>query len=545
MSKQIVFNQDAKTKLLKGVIKLSDAVTCTLGPNGRNVIIDNAGENPVSTKDGVTVARSIELENPIENIGAQLLKQAAIKTADLAGDGTTTTTLLASTMIADGFNAIKAGSNAVEVKRGIEQATKEVIDQIKKSSKDITSDEQIKQVAVISANGDEEIGALISEAMQAVGVDGVVTVEESRIGETSLEIVEGIQIDKGYKSLYFVTNNDTMTATLNNPKILLYNGRLTQVKELLPLLNSLSQSNDELLVIAEDIDGEALSTLLVNKMRGILKAAVVKAPDFGDRRLHILEDIATVTGGQVISPEKGMKLEKFNSDWLGSARLVTVAKETTTIVDGKGNVEEIEQRIDDLKQQIDNAKSMFEREKLQERLGKLSGGVAVINIGAPTEVEMREKKDRVDDALHATKAALQEGILPGGGVALIHAREVLANRKYNNVDLDLGRDIVYRACTAPFLKILSNAGYENLESFSIVNRLANVESDYGYNLKTKIITDLVEEGIIDPTKVTRLALENAVSVAGTILITESIIYNKPEEKKDQQQPDMGNMGMYE
>ena len=541
MSKQIVFNQDAKTKLLKGVIKLSDAVTCTLGPNGRNVIIDNEGDNPVSTKDGVTVARSIELENPIENIGAQLLKQAAIKTADLAGDGTTTTTLLASTMIAEGFNAIKAGSNAVEVKRGIEQATKEVIDQIKKISKDITSDEQIKQVAVISANGDEEIGALISEAMQAVGVDGVVTVEESRIGETSLEIVEGIQIDKGYKSLYFVTNNDTMTATLNNPKILLYNGRLTQVKELLPLLNSLSQSNDELLVIAEDIDGEALSTLLVNKMRGILKNAVVKAPDFGDRRLHILEDIATVTGGQVVSPEKGMKLDKFNSDWLGSARLVTVAKETTTIVDGKGNVEEIEQRIDDLKQQIDNAKSMFEREKLQERLGKLSGGVAVINIGAPTEVEMREKKDRVDDALHATKAALQEGILPGGGVALIHARQVLANKKYDNVDLDLGRDIVYKACTAPFLKILSNAGYENLESFSIVNRLATVESDYGYNLKTKIITDLVEEGIIDPTKVTRLALENAVSVAGTILITESIVYNKPEEKKAQQ-PDMG---MYE
>jgi chaperonin GroEL len=542
MSKQIVFNQDAKTKLLKGVIKLSDAVTCTLGPNGRNVIIDNAGENPVSTKDGVTVARSIELENPIENIGAQLLKQAAIKTADLAGDGTTTTTLLASTMIADGFNAIKAGSNAVEVKRGIEQATKEVITKIKEISKDITSDEQIKQVAVISANGDEEIGSLISEAMKAVGVDGVVTVEESRIGETSLEIVEGIQIDKGYKSLYFVTNNDTMTATLNNPKILLYNGRLTQVKELLPLLNSLSQSNDELLVIAEDIDGEALSTLLVNKMRGILKAAVVKAPDFGDRRLHILEDIATVTGGQVISPEKGMKLEKFNSDWLGSARLVTVAKETTTIVDGKGEVEQIETRIDDLKHQIDNAKSMFEREKLQERLGKLSGGVAVINIGAPTEVEMREKKDRVDDALHATKAALQEGILPGGGVALVHARQVLADRKYENVDLDLGRDIVYRACTAPFLKILSNAGYENLESFGIVNRLSDVTSEHGYNLKTKTINNLVNDGIIDPTKVTRLALENAVSVAGTILITESIVYNKPEDKKSEQPIDTG---MYE
>ena len=541
MSKQIVFNQDAKTKLLKGIVKLSDAVTCTLGPNGRNVIIDNEGDNPVSTKDGVTVARSIELENPIENIGAQILKQAAIKTADLAGDGTTTTTLLASTMIAEGFNAIKAGSNAVEVKRGIEQATKDVVAEIKRVSKDITSDEQIKQVAVISANGDEEIGSLISEAMKAVGVDGVVTVEESRIGETSLEIVEGIQIDKGYKSLYFVTNNDTMTATLNNPKILLYNGRLTQVKELLPLLNSLSQSNDELLVIAEDIDGEALSTLLVNKMRGILKAAVVKAPDFGDRRLHILEDIATVTGGQVVSPEKGMKLDKFNSDWLGSARLVTVAKETTTIVDGKGEVDQIEQRIDDLKQQIDNAKSMFEREKLQERLGKLSGGVAVINIGAPTEVEMREKKDRVDDALHATKAALQEGIVAGGGAALLHARKKL-DTEYETTDLELGRQIVRKACLAPFTKILSNAGYEEVDTWRWIDSINRLNPKTGYNLKTKELVDMIEVGIIDPTKVTRLALENAVSVAGTILITESIVYNKPEDKKSDQPVDMG---MYE
>ena len=541
MSKQIVFNQDAKTKLLKGVIKLSDAVTCTLGPNGRNVIIDNAGENPISTKDGVTVARSIELENPIENIGAQLLKQAAIKTADLAGDGTTTTTLLASTMIADGFNAIKAGSNAVEVKRGIEQATKEVIAKIKEISKDITSDEQIKQVAVISANGDEEIGSLISEAMKAVGVDGVVTVEESRIGETSLEIVEGIQIDKGYKSLYFVTNNDTMTATLNNPKILLYNGRLTQVKELLPLLNSLSQSNDELLVIAEDIDGEALSTLLVNKMRGILKAAVVKAPDFGDRRLHILEDIATVTGGTVVSPEKGMKLDKFNSDWLGSARLVTVAKETTTIVDGKGEVDQIEKRIDDLKFQIDNAKSMFEREKLQERLGKLSGGVAIINIGAPTEVEMREKKDRVDDALHATKAALQEGIVAGGGAALLHARKKL-DTEYETTDLELGRQIVRKACLAPFTKILTNAGYEEVDTWRWIDSINRLNPKTGYDLKAKELVDMIEVGIIDPTKVTRLALENAVSVAGTILITESIVYNKPEDKKSDQPVDMN---MYE
>jgi chaperonin GroEL len=541
MSKQIVFNQDAKTKLLKGIVKLSDAVTCTLGPNGRNVIIDNEGDNPVSTKDGVTVARSIELENPIENIGAQILKQAAIKTADLAGDGTTTTTLLAATMIADGFNAIKAGSNAVEVKRGIEKASKDLVAELKLISTDITSDEQIKQVAVISANGDEEIGSLISEAMKAVGVDGVVTVEESRIGETSLEIVEGIQIDKGYKSLYFVTNNDTMTATLNNPKILLYNGRLTQVKELLPLLNSLSQSNDELLVIAEDIDGEALSTLLVNKMRGILKAAVVKAPDFGDRRLHILEDIATVTGGIVVSPEKGMKLDKFNSDWLGSARLVTVAKETTTIVDGKGEVDQIEKRIDDLKFQIDNAKSMFEREKLQERLGKLSGGVAIINIGAPTEVEMREKKDRVDDALHATKAALQEGIVAGGGAALLHARKKL-DTEYETTDLELGRQIVRKACLAPFTKILTNAGYEEVDTWRWIDSINRLNPKTGYDLKAKELVDMIEVGIIDPTKVTRLALENAVSVAGTILITESIVYNKPEDKKSEQPVDMG---MYE
>ena len=541
MSKQIVFSQDAKVKLLKGITKLSDAVTCTLGPNGRNVIIDNEGDNPVSTKDGVTVARSIELENPIENIGAQILKQAAIKTADLAGDGTTTTTLLASTMIADGFNAIKAGSNAVEVKRGIEKDAKDMVAELQSISTDITSDDQIKQVAVISANGDEEIGSLISEAMKAVGVDGVVTVEESRIGETSLEIVEGIQIDKGYKSLYFVTNNDTMTATLNNPKILLYNGRLTQVKDLLPLLNSLSQSNDELLVIAEDIDGEALSTLLVNKMRGILKAAVVKAPDFGDRRLHILEDIATVTGGQVVSPEKGMKLDKFNSDWLGSARLVTVAKETTTIVDGKGDVDSIEKRIDDLKYQIDNAKSMFEREKLQERLGKLSGGVAIINIGAPTEVEMREKKDRVDDALHATKAALQEGIVAGGGAALLHARKKL-DTEYETTDLELGRQIVRRACLAPFTKILTNAGYEEVEIWRWIDSINRLDPKTGYDLKSKELVDMIEKGIIDPTKVTRLALENAVSVAGTILITESIVYNKPEDKKNDQPVDMG---MYE
>jgi chaperonin GroEL len=540
MNKHIVFDQEAKTSLLRGVNKLSDAVTSTLGPNGRNVIIENQGGNPISTKDGVTVAKSISLKDPIENIGAQILKQAAIKTADLAGDGTTTTVLLASTMVENGFNAIKTGSNAVEVKRGIEKAAKEVISYLKESSVDITSEDQIHQVAVISANGDEEIGTLISEAMKAVGVDGVVTVEESKIGETSLDIVEGIQFDKGYKSLYFVTNNDNMTCTLNDPKILIYNGRLTTVKDLLPLLEGCSQANSPLLIIAEDVDGEALSTLLVNKMRGILKVCAVKSPDFGDRRLHLLEDIATLTGGTVVSPEKGMRLEKFNSDWLGTSRLVTVAKENTTIVDGKGNKESIESRIEELKQQIDKATSFFEREKLQERLGKLTGGVAVINIGAPTEVEMKEKKDRVDDALHATKAALQEGIVAGGGAALLHARKRL-NKKYETTDLELGRQIVYKTCMAPFTKILTNAGYEATHIWNLINTIDNSDETNGYDLKSKSVIDLVEKGIIDPTKVTRMALENAVSVAGTILITEAVVYEELDKKKNE---DLDH-GMYE
>lgn len=541
MNKQIVFNQDAKNNLLKGVKKLSNAVTATLGPNGRNVIIENQGGNPTSTKDGVTVAKSISLKDPIENVGAQILKQAAIKTADLAGDGTTTTTLLASEMIEYGFNAIKAGSNAVEVKKGIEKATKEIINSLKDISVDITSEDQIHQVAVISANGDEEIGTLISEAMNAVGADGVVTVEESRIGETSLEIVEGIQFDNGYKSMYFVTNNDTMTATLDNPQILIYNGKLTQVKDLLPLLESCSQKNSSLLIIAEDVDGEALSTLIVNKMRGIIKVCAVKAPDFGDRRLHILEDIAVVTGGQVVSPEKGMKLDKLNSDWLGKSRLVTVTRDNTTIVDGSGDTDTIKQRIEDLKSQIDKASSFFEREKLQERLGKLAGGVAIINIGAATEVEMKEKKDRVDDALHATKAALQEGIVAGGGAALLHARKKLTT-EYETTDLELGRQIVRKACLAPFTKILTNAGYEEVNTWMLINDINKSESTNGYDLKSKSIINLIEKGIIDPTKVTRLALENAVSVAGTVLITEAIVYEEPEKEKKNE---MSNYGMYE
>jgi chaperonin GroEL len=532
MSKQIVLNQDAKIKLMEGIMKLSEAVTCTLGPNGRNVIIENDGDLPSSTKDGVTVAKSITLEDPIENIGAQILKQAAIKTADLAGDGTTTTTLLASTMIQDGFKYIKNGSNAVEVKKGIERASKAIIQELQNNSTQISSEDQIKQVAVISANGDDEIGTLISEAMKAVGVDGVVTVEESSIGVTSLEIVEGIQFDKGYKSLYFVTNNDTMSASLNKPYILLYNGKLNQAKELLPLLEKCSTSDRPLLIIAEDIDGEALSVLLVNKMKGILKVCAVKAPDFGERRTHILEDIATLTNGVVVSPEKGMRLDRFDEKWLGTARVVNVDKEHTTIIDGDGVEESIDSRLNSIKTQIDNSKSLFEREKLQERLAKMSGGVAIINIGAATEVEMREKKDRMDDALHATKAALQEGIVPGGGSALVHARNILST-PYENTDLELGREIVMNACISPFIKILANAGYDDLTTWGIANKIMELnDNKIGYNLKTKMLSNLIDDGVIDPTKVTRLALENAVSVAGTILITEAVVFNKQVDKKE-------------
>jgi chaperonin GroEL len=527
MSKVIEFGPEARKKLANGIDKLANAVTATLGPNGRNVVISKANEYPQSTKDGVTVAKSISLEDPIEDLGVQMVKQAAIKTADNAGDGTTTSTLLAQEMVKAGLTHLSNGVNAVEIKRGIDKAVKEVIEHLQmKISEEISSEEQLTQIATISANNDPEVGTLIATAMEKVGRDGVVTIEESRTGETYLETVEGMQFDRGYKSPYFVTNNSTMQSILERPKVLIYEKKLTQVKELLPLLENMSNQNRSLLVIAEDIDGEALATLIVNKMRGLLKVCAVKAPDFGDRRTLIMEDIATLTGGTVVSPDRGMKLDKFNLDWLGECRLATIGKEDTTLVDGNGEEEKIKARVEDLQHQIEQAKSAFEMEKLQERLAKMVGGVAIVYVGGNTETEMKEKKDRVEDALHATKAAIEEGIVPGGGAALIHARTGITDVG------QIGADIVYNACSSPLKKILSNAGYNQEDTFMAINAISGGGYWYGWDLKTEDFVDMKDAGIIDPSKVTRTALQNAASVAGTILLTEAVVVDKPEDKKD-------------
>ena len=539
------FNQDAKEKLAKGIKTVADAVGSTLGPYGRNVLFLDEYGSVRSTKDGVTVAKELKkLEDPIENMGAQTVKQASIKTADKAGDGTTTSTVLANELIQKAFSSINTNTNVVLVKKGIEAGAAEVLVGLKQIKREITSPEQIKQVATISANNDEEIGALVAEAMELVGQDGVVTVEESKTGETSLETVEGIQFDRGYKSMYFVTDNNSMSATLQDPVILIYNGRLVSVKELLPILEGASQTDSSLLIIAEDIDGEALSTLIVNKMRGMLKVVAVKAPDFGDRRAAVLEDIATVTGGTVVTPEKGMKLDRFNSEWFGTSRVVTVTKDTTTIVDGRGEETAVQERVSELKEQIGKATSAFEKEHLQERLGKLVGGVAVINIGGATETEIKEKKDRIDDALQATKAALEEGLLPGGGIALLEAREGITQTKTDGGDFNLGKRIAYAACGAPFLKILTNAGIETTGEIIFALRKAREDNPekgrtFGYDIKTETVTDMFEAGIIDPMKVVRTALANAVSVAGTILLTECVLYDEPKKDKDDQQQLMG------
>ena len=527
MSKVIEFGPEARRKLANGIDKLANAVTATLGPNGRNVVISKANEYPQSTKDGVTVAKSISLEDPIEELGVQMVKQAAIKTADNAGDGTTTSTLLAQEMVNAGLIHLNNGVNAVEIKRGIDKAVKEVIEHLQMEiSEEISSEEQLTQVATISANNDAEVGTLIATAMEKVGRDGVVAIEESRTGETYLETVEGMQFDRGFKSPYFVTNNSTMQSVLERPRILIYEKKLTQVKELLPLLENMSNQNRPLLVIAEDIDGEALATLIVNKMRGLLRVCAVKAPDFGDRRTLIMEDIATLTGATVVSPDRGMKLDKFNLDWLGECRLATIGKEETTLVDGGGDEEKIKARVEDLQHQIEHAKSAFEVEKLQERLAKMVGGVAIDYVGGNTETEMREKKDRVEDALHATKAAIEEGIVPGGGAALIHARNGIKDIG------QIGADIVYNACTSPLKKILSNAGYNQENIFMAINSISGGDYWYGCDLKTEDFTNMKDAGIIDPSKVTRTALQNAASVAGTILLTEAVVVDKPESKKD-------------
>jgi chaperonin GroEL len=539
MEKKVSYSKEAREELLSGVKQLADAVVATLGPSGRNVIIEQEMGNPVSTKDGVTVAKAIELEDKVPNIGAQLVKQASIKTAEEAGDGTTTSTLLAYSIA---NSPIDDTDNVVEIKRGVDKAVTAVVDYLAERSEEITDEEQLKQVATISANNDTEVGELISTAMDKVGRDGVVTIEESRTGETYLETVEGMQFGRGYKSPYFVTDNSTMQAVLQSPLILITDKRLNSVKELLPVLEACSSQNKSLLIIADDIDGEALSTLVVNKMRGILSCVAVKAPEFGDRKKAILEDIAVLTGGQVISTEKGMKLEKFNPDWLGKAKKVTVGKETTTIIDASGDEEKIKQRVEELKTQIEESKSPFEKENLQDRLGKFIGGVAIVHVGGHTEVEMKEKKDRVDDALHATRAALEEGILPGGGIALLNASKMLdsAEIEVTHPSQALGIQFVKLACRKPFIKILQNAGYANEEIAEVLNNLEKANDGWmGYNPRTGKIVNMFQEGIIDPAKVTRLALENAASVAGTILLTEAVISNIKKDKEEKN--DFGGM----
>ena len=533
MSKKITFSNDARNKLADGVDKLANAVTATLGPSGRNVIIEQDMGNPVSTKDGVTVAKSIELKDKVENLGAQIVKQASIKTAEQAGDGTTTSTLLAQSILSEGIDRMSAGSNAVDIKRGIDKAVKDVTKFLDEHSKDITDEEQLKQIATISANNDTEVGELISTAMDKVGQDGVVTIEESKTGETYLETVEGMQFNRGYKSPYFVTDNNTMTAVLQNPLILITDKRLQTVKELLPILEGASQQSKSLLVIADDIDGEALSTMVVNKMRGILPVVAVKAPEFGDRKKAMLEDIAILTGGTVISSEKGMRLDKFDASWLGKANKVTVGKEACTIIDAQGTEEKITNRIEEIKTQIDDTSSPYEKEKLQERLATFMGGIAVVHVGGNTEVEMKEKKDRVEDALHATKAGLEEGILPGGGIGLLNASTMLVDQIGSlEGDQQVGYDIIISALERPFYKILQNAGLTNDQIGDIESRIKS-EGDFwfGYNPREEDFFNMFKEGIIDPTKVTRLALENAASVAGTLLITEAVV-SKSKGKKD-------------
>lgn len=539
MSQQITHGNKARKQLLEGINILADAVVSTLGPNGRNVIYRNADGSVTSTKDGVSIAKTINsLKNPNQELGIQLLKQAAIKTADKAGDGTTTSTLLAREMVKEGLTYLNNGSNAVEIKRGIDAGVKQVITALREQIlEDISSEDQLEQIATISANGDTEVGKLIATALEKVGSNGVVHIEESKTNDTYLEVVEGMQFDRGYKSHFFVTDNNSMSCKLNDVYILIANHKFTQVKELLPILEQVSASNKSLLIIAEDIDNEALATLIVNKARGILKVCAVKAPDFGDRRKLILEDIAAVTGGVVFDKDKGMKLDKFSWDWFGQARAITVTKEETTIVDGKGEENIINQRIEELQSQIDNSITPYEKEQLQNRLAKMVGGVSIIHVGGFNETEMREKKDRVDDALHATKAALEEGIVPGGGSALLYAREAITYSKEENDDFRLGKNIVYKSCGKPFEQILLNAGIDNNTIYHLNFTLGKADGYWnGINVKTQTIVDMKESGIIDPYKVTRTALENASSVAGVLLLTECVIVNEPESKKENTEP---------
>ncbi len=540
MAKEITFEVDARDTLKRGVDALSNAVKVTLGPKGRNVIIDKKFGAPIVTKDGVTVAKEIELKHPIENMGAQMVKEVASKTADVAGDGTTTATVLAQAIITAGLKNVAAGANPMDLKRGIDLAVTSVVENLKKQSQNIGDDtKKIEQVATISSNNDSTIGKLIAEAMDKVKKEGVITVEEAKGTETEVKIVEGMQFDRGYLSPYFVTNAEKMEVELEGAYILIYDKKISTMKDLLPILEKSAQTGKPLLIIAEEVDGEALATLVVNKLRGSLKVASVKAPGFGDRRKAMLEDIAILTGGTLISEESGYKLENADLSYLGKAEKITIDKDNTTIVNGAGKKENIKARVNQIKAQIETTTSDYDKEKLQERLAKLAGGVAVLYIGAATEVEMKEKKDRVDDALHATRAAVEEGIVPGGGVAYIRAISVIENLKGENEDQTTGIAIIKRALEEPLRQIVENAG---IEGSIVVQKVKEGKGDYGYNAATNTYENLYKAGVIDPTKVTRVALENAASIASMLLTTECVISDVKEEKSAMPAMPPGGMG---
>lgn len=537
--KIIEYNTTARGALKRGVDKLANAVKVTLGPRGRNVLLEKSFGSPTVTKDGVTVAKEIELRNHIENMGAQMVKEVASKTSDVAGDGTTTATVLAQGIFTQGLRSVTAGSNAMEIKRGIDQAVRRVVEYIQKMSKELPGKEEIAQVGAISANNDRMIGDLIADAMEKVGKDGVITVEEAKTMETSLEVVEGMQFDRGYLSPYFVTNPESMEAVLEDAYILIHDKKISAMKDLLEVLEKISQMGKTLLIIAEDIEGEALATLVVNKLRGTLKVAAVKAPGFGDRRKAMLEDLAVLTGGTVISEERGFKLENTKIDYLGQAKRITITKDETTVVEGAGKREDIKGRISQLKTQIEDTTSDYDREKLQERLAKLSGGVAVLQVGAATEVEMKERKARVEDALHATRAAVEEGIIPGGGVTFLRAQKALEDYELDG-DQNIGVRILHRVLEDPVRQIAINAGYE---ASIVVQKIREADSDtFGFDAQTEEYGDLVKAGVIDPTKVARIALENAASVAGLLLTTEAVVAEE-EKKEDKKGGNMhGGMG---
>ena len=536
--KDIKFSTDARSRLLKGINLLANAVRITLGPKGRNVVLDKSFGSPRITKDGVTVAKEIDLKDKFENMGAQMIKEVASKTSDTAGDGTTTATILAQAIVEEGLKAVAAGMNPMDLKRGIDTATKAIIEELKKKSKKISTNEEVKQVGTISANGDIEVGEHLAQAMKKVGKEGVITVEEGKGLETELNVVEGMQFDRGYLSPYFVTNAEKMTCELEDVYILLHEQKLSNLQPMLPLLESVAQSGKPLLIIAEEIEGEALATLIVNKLRGGLKIAAVKAPGFGDRRSAMLEDIALLTNGQVISEELGIKLENVKLDSLGTAKKINIDKENTTIVGGSGKKSEIDARCNQIKNEIEQSDSDYDKEKLQERLAKLSGGVAVLNVGGASEVEVKEKKDRVEDAMNATRAAVEEGVVPGGGVALLYAKKILDNIKLPNPDQQVGINIIKKAIERPIRQIAKNAG---VDGSIIVGKLLEQDNEnYGYNAQTGKFTDLVKDGIIDPTKVVLSAIQDSASVAGLLITAEAVIADLPEDKKDMPpMPDMG------